>query len=126
MDPLTIAWRLDPTAILLLVLGLGIALAVLGLIILYTSLTRECPAGDPLGDIPWRPLLCIVGSLVFFGFTLPRLGFLISFPTMIVITSAGGREFAWRDALFNAAVLTALSYGLFIVGLQLNIPLWPA
>ena len=45
---------------------------------------------------------------------------------MIVITSAGGREFAWRDALFNAAVLTALSYGLFIVGLQLSIPLWPA
>ena len=57
---------------------------------------------------------------------LPRLGFLISFPTMIVITSTGGREFAWRDALLNAAVLTALSYGLFIVGLQLSIPLWPA
>ena len=106
--------------------GLGIALAALGLIILYTSLTRECSDGDPLGDIPWRPLLCIVGALVFFGFALPRLGFLISFPTMIVITSAGGREFAWRDALLNAAMLTALSYGLFIVGLQLNIPLWPA
>ncbi len=106
--------------------GLGTLLAVLGLVILYTSLTRNGNNGDPIGKIPWRPLLCIVGALVFFGFALPRLGFLISFPAMIVITSAGSREFAWRDALLNAVILTVLSCGLFVYGLQLNIPLWPA
>jgi len=106
--------------------GLGIVLALLGLFILYTSLNRESRDGDPIGTIPWRPLICIVGALVFFGFALPRLGFLVSFPAMIVITSAGSREFAWRDALLNAAILTALSCGLFVYGLQLNIPLWPA
>lgn len=106
--------------------GLGLLLAVLGLFILYTSLNRECGDGDPIGNIPWRPLICIVAALVFFGFALPRLGFLISFPSMIVITSAGSREFAWRDALLNAVLLTALSCGLFVYGLQLNIPLWPA
>ena len=106
--------------------GLGIVLAVLGFVILYTSLTRNGSTGDPIGEIPWRPLICIVGALVFFGFALPRLGFLISFPAMIVITSAGSREFVWRDALLNAAVLTAVSCGLFVYGLQLNIPLWPA
>ena len=66
--------------------GLGIVLAVLGFVILYTSLTRNGSTGDPIGEIPWRPLICIVGALVFFGFALPRLGFLISFPAMIVIT----------------------------------------
>lgn len=106
--------------------GLGILLAVLGLVIFYTSLSRECSDGDRIGNIPWRPLICIVGALVVFGFALPRLGFLISFPAMIIITSAGSREFAWRDALLNAVFLTALSCGLFVYGLQLNIPLWPA
>ncbi|MDR2112437.1 MAG: tripartite tricarboxylate transporter TctB family protein [Candidatus Accumulibacter sp.] len=106
--------------------GLGVILAILGLMILFGALTAERRNGDPIGAIPWRPLICIVGALVFFGGFLPRLGFLLSFPTMIVITSIGGREFAWKDALFNAFLLTVLSYAIFIHGLELNIPLWPA
>jgi hypothetical protein len=106
--------------------GLGIILALLGLVVLVTSLVKHCADGDPIGAIPWRPLICIVGALVLFGFFLPRLGFLISFPIMIVLTSAGGNEFRWKDALLNAAVLTAMSYLIFIFGLQLNIPVWPA
>lgn len=105
--------------------GLGIVLALLGIVILYTSLSRGREDGDPIGAIPWRPLICIVGALVFFAYALPRLGFLISLPVMIVITSAGSREFTWRGALLNAALLTAFSCGLFIYGLQLSIPLWP-
>jgi len=106
--------------------GLGILLAILGLFILYSSLAHDRENGDPIGPIPWRPLFCVVGAIVFFGFSLTRLGFLISFPIMIVMTAAGSREFAWRDALLNAGVLTVVSYLLFIYGLQLNIPLWPA
>jgi hypothetical protein len=82
--------------------------------------------GDSIGAIPWRPLICVVGALVFFACFLPRLGFFISFPLMIVITSAGSREFTWRDAVLNAFVLTLLSYAIFIHGLELNIPLRPA
>ena len=63
---------------------------------------------------------------MFFGFFLPRLGFLISFPIMIVLTAAGSNEFTWKDALLNAAILTVMSYAIFIYGLQLTIPLWPA
>ena len=106
--------------------GLGIILAVLGLIVLAGSLTQGKKNGDPIGAIPWRPLGCIVGAIVFFGYFLPKLGFLISFPIMIVLTSAGGNEFTWKDALLNALILTALSYLIFIYGLQLTIPVWPA
>ena len=45
---------------------------------------------------------------------------------MIVLTSAGGSEFTWKDAVLNAFILTVMSYGIFIYGLQLTIPLWPA
>lgn len=106
--------------------GLGIILAILGLVVLFEAFTVARKNGDPIGAIPWRALICIVGAIVFFGFTLPRLGFLISFPIMIVITSAGGSEFKWKDAILNAFVLTAVSYVIFIYGLQLTIPVWPA
>ena len=106
--------------------GLGVILAVLGLVILCGALTKEGKSDEPIGAIPWRPLVGIVGALVFFGYFLPRLGFLISFPAMIAITSAGGAEFRWQEALANAFLLTVLSYAIFIRGLELNIPLWPA
>lgn len=106
--------------------GLGIILALLGVVVLFSAFKQERKGGDPIGKIPWRPLLCVVGAIVFFGFFLPRLGFVISFPIMIVLTAAGSNEFTWKDALLNAAILTVMSYVIFIYGLQLTIPLWPA
>jgi hypothetical protein len=106
--------------------GLGIILAILGAVVLFEAFTTKRKDGDPIGRIPWRPLICIVGAIAFFGYFLPKLGFMISFPAMIVITSAGGSEFRWQDAILNAVVLTALSYAIFIYGLQLTIPVWPA
>ena len=106
--------------------GLGVILSILGLIVLYGAMTVERKNGDPIGSIPWRALICVVGAILFFGFFLPRLGFLISFPAMIIITSAGGKEFTWKDAILNATILTVLSYAIFIYGLQLTIPVWPA
>lgn len=106
--------------------GLGIILALLGGVVLFSAFRLGRKGGDPIGKIPWRPLLCIVGAIVFFGFTLPKLGFIVSFPAMIVITAAGGNEFTWKDAILNAAVLTGISWLIFIYGLQLTIPLWPA
>lgn len=106
--------------------GLGIILALLGLIVLISAFKHDREGGDPIGAIPWRPLICIVGAIVFFGYFLPKLGFLISFPIMIVLTAAGGNEFTWKDALLNAVILTAMSYAIFIYALQLTIPLWPA
>ena len=105
--------------------GLGIILAVLGVIVFITSFVRRCTDGDPIGAIPWRPLLCVVGAIVFFAIGLPRLGFVIAFPLMIVLTSYASTEFTWKGALLTALVLTIASYLIFIFGLQLNIPVWP-
>ena len=105
--------------------GLGIILAILGVIVFVTSFVRRCTDGDPIGAIPWRPLLCVVGAIVFFAIGLPRLGFVIAFPLMIVLTSYASTEFTWRGALLTALVLTVASYLIFIFGLQLNIPVWP-
>jgi hypothetical protein len=81
--------------------------------------------GDPIGAIAWKPLLIIVGAIVVFGFTLPRLGLAISLPLLVTLAAMAGDEFRWRDALINCAVLTVGSWAIFVWGLALVIPVWP-
>jgi hypothetical protein len=58
--------------------------------------------------------------------TLEPLGMALSVPLLIVLTSLAGDEFHWKGVLVNAVVLTVFSWLIFIVGLKLTIPLWPA
>lgn len=105
--------------------GLGILLAVLGGLVLFKALTLESDGGDPVGPIAWRPLLVIVAAVVVFGLALPRLGLACTLPLVISLAAAAGQEFRWKDVLISSVVLTVGSWGLFIVGLKLTIPLWP-
>ena len=105
--------------------GLGVILAILGLIILFKALTIEVEGGDRVGGIAWRPLVLIVASVATFGVLVPRLGMFISLPVLVVIASLAGDEFHWGEVLINAVVLTVFSWAVFIWGLGLTIPLWP-
>ena len=73
----------------------------------------------------WRPLIVIVGSIVFFGIALPRLGMLITVPILICLVSLASNEFRWKGVLGAAIVLTAGAWVIFIAGLKLTIPLYP-
>ena len=106
--------------------GLGILLAVLGALVLFKSLTIETEGGDPVGTIGWKPLFLIVLSVIVFGFALPSLGMIISLPLLILISSLAGDEFKLKEVIINSAVLTVGSWLVFIKGLNLVIPLWPA
>lgn len=106
--------------------GLGILLAALGALTLFESLTIETDGGDPIGHIAWKPLVIIVGSIALFGLLLPRLGMVISLPILVFTSAMAGDEFHWGEALVNAVVLTVGSWAVFILGLKLVIPLWPA
>ncbi|MBX3618707.1 MAG: tripartite tricarboxylate transporter TctB family protein [Rhizobacter sp.] len=107
-------------------LMLSIILAILGAIVLFKSLTIETEGGDRIGSIAWRPLLVTVASIVMFGALLPRLGMVITVPLLIILVSFAGDEFKWKGVLIAAAVLTTFTWLIFIVGLKLIIPLWPA
>lgn len=105
--------------------GLGILLALLGAMILFEALTIETEGGEPIGPWAFKPLAMIVGSVAVFGFLLPRLGMALALPILIVIAALAGDEFKWKEAVLNAAILTFASWGIFIKGLKLTIPLWP-
>jgi len=106
--------------------GLGILLAILGAMVLFKSLTIETEGGDPVGAIPWRPLGLITLAVVVFGLALPRLGMILSLPILILIASLAGDEFRLKEVIVNIVVLTIGSWAIFIKGLNLVIPLWPA
>ena len=106
-------------------LGLSILLALLGAIVLFKALTIESEGGDPVGKFAWRPLIIVVAAIVIFGLMLEPLGLILSIPVLIIATSLAGDEFSWKGVLISAVILTIASWGIFILGLKLTIPVWP-
>ncbi len=105
--------------------GLGVLMALLGGAVLFKALTIESHDGDPIGAFAWRPLAIIIGSVVLFGFLLPRAGMLISLPILVIGSSLASDEFTWKGSILNAVILTLLSWVVFVKGLSLTIPLLP-
>ena len=106
--------------------GLGVILALLGGVILFKALTIEVEGGGRIGGFAWGPLGIIVGSVALFGVLLPWLGMFIALPLLVITSALAGDEFHWGEAAINAALLTSGSWVVFIWGLNLTIPLWPA
>jgi hypothetical protein len=105
--------------------GLGILLALLGALVLFKALTIETEGGDPIGSIAWKPMALIVAAIVVAAVSLPRLGMVITLPLLIVVAALASDEFRWRDAAIMSVVLTLVSWGVFIKGLSLTVPVWP-
>ena len=105
--------------------GLGILMSVLGGMVLFKALTFEVEGGDKIGPWPLKQMVLILSAVVVFGFLLPKLGMAICLPLLIGISSLASGEFHWKEVLANSVILTVASWGIFIKGLGLTIPLWP-
>ena len=105
---------------------LSVILAIMGAIVLFEALTIETEDGEPIGSIAWRPLIVIVLAITVFAILLPRMGMVVTVPILIIIVSFAGDEFGWLGVIVMSVVLTAFSWLIFIKGLGLTIPLWPA
>ena len=73
----------------------------------------------------WRPVLFVTASLVIFGLSIERLGLVISILLLIGVGAVAARNLRPVETLVAALVLIALSWGIFILGLGLTIPVWP-
>jgi uncharacterized protein YggT (Ycf19 family) len=111
--------RMGPGAFPLLV---GAIVAALGLGIVVKGLV----AGEVIsfGPVPWRAVVVIVLAVLFFGFTVRRLGFVPTSAVTALLATLASRQVRLLRALTVAAALTAASTLIFVVGLQLRIPLW--
>ncbi|MBL8287412.1 MAG: tripartite tricarboxylate transporter TctB family protein [Rubrivivax sp.] len=105
--------------------GLGIILALIGAFLLFEALTIEVEGGEKIGPWPLKQGGIILAAVLLFGLLLPKLGMAIALPVMIIVSSFASGEFNWKEVLINSVVLTVGSWGIFIKGLSLTIPLWP-
>jgi hypothetical protein len=101
---------------------LGILLIVLGGILAVRA-TRT--VGPPIRSFRWRPTLIVLGSVVLFGAIVRSVGVALSTVILIVAASAASHEFRPREALIAGVLLAAMAVGVFVVGLQLQLPIWP-
>ena len=101
------------------------ALLALGACVLVQGL-RETPGGQgTVARFGWRPLVLVSAGLALFALTLERLGLVVA---ILLLTVAGAYATHGRgivETLLAVLVLTALSWGIFIYGLQLTIRVWP-
>jgi len=109
-----------PRLLCWLLLGLGAVVLVQGL--------RETQDARPLSssDVSaLRPVIFATASLVIFGLSIERLGLIISILLLIGVGSVAARGLRPFETLAAALVLIVLSWGIFILGLGLTIPVWP-
>ncbi|GFJ82277.1 membrane protein [Phytohabitans houttuyneae] len=100
----------------------GAILAALGLGIVLKGLV----AGEVVsfGTVPWRAVGVIVLALLFFGFTVRRLGFVPTSAVTALLTTFASTRVRPLMAVAVAAGLTLASTLIFVVALQLRIPLF--
>ena len=101
---------------------LGILLILLGGIL---ALRATRTAGGTVPRFEWRPLVIVLGSVVLFGAIVRTVGVALSTVILIVVASAASHEFRPRESLVVGVLLAALAVGVFVVGLQLQLPIWP-
>ena len=101
---------------------LGILLIVLGAALSLTALRGQ---GPPLPGWKWRPVSIVLLSVVAFGLVLTHAGLVLSTIGLIAVASTASREFRFRESLLSGVLLAALSVGIFVIGLKLQLPIWP-
>jgi hypothetical protein len=101
---------------------LGLLLVALGALL---ALRGTRTAGAPLSRLQWRPTVIVLGSVVLFGAIVNRAGLVLSTVLLIVLASAASREFRPRESLVAGIFLATLAVGVFVIGLQLLLPIWP-
>lgn len=102
---------------------LGILLIVLGGALALRALRGA--EGPSLPGWKWRPTSIVLGSVVMFGLIVTSVGLVLSTVLLIFVASVASTEFRPREALIAGALLAALAVGVFVVGLKLQLPIWP-
>ena len=102
-------------------LVLGVLLAGLGVLVVAKGFIAG--EGEPIGDIDWRAVVLITAALLFFGITVRGLGVVGALFGASLLAALARSQTSPREAVVIAVGLTALSVVIFIVALQLRLPL---
>ena len=103
-------------------LVLGGILVVLGLLVVGKGVIASAE-GSP-GSVPWRALLLIVLAVLFFGLTVRGLGVVPATAVTALLTALASYRTGILAAVAIAAGLTMLCVLIFLLALQLRLPMF--
>lgn len=101
--------------------ALGVLLAVLGVIVTVPAMFRS---GEPI-RFDGKGFLWIMASVMVFAFGLTTFGLVAATVTSVLVASMAS-TLAWRTRLVLAAVVAAITWIVFSLGLGMPIPVWPS
>jgi hypothetical protein len=104
-------------------LALGGILVLLGLLIVGKGLISGAGA-EGLGNVPWRALVLIVAAVLFFGLTVRGLGIVPATAVTALLTALASYRTGILAAVAIAAGLTVLCVLIFLLALQLRLPMF--
>ena len=104
---------------------LGCLLALLGVIIAMKGLART-EKGSQVDRFNFKEIGWVLGSVALFGILLVPAGAMISIFVLVFVSMMGSHEFHWKEVIILAIAMAILVYLVFIWGLGLTIPIWPA
>ena len=105
-------------------LALGGLLVLLGLLIVGKGFISGSGAEGRLGSVPWRGLFLIVAAVLFFGLTVRGLGLVPATAVTALLTALASYRTGILTAVAIAAGLTVLCVLIFVLALQLRLPLF--
>jgi hypothetical protein len=73
-----------------------------------------------------KPLILILAASLAFAYLLKPLGLVLAGALLIFIGAFGGHEFKWKEVAILTVVLIVFSVLVFVKGLTLPFPIWPA
>jgi Tripartite tricarboxylate transporter TctB family len=104
-------------------LALGGILVLLGLLIVGKGFIASSDADARSGSVPWRALFLIVLAVLFFGLTVRGLGLVPATAVTALLTALASYRTSVLAAVAIAAGLTLLCVLVFVLALQLRLPL---
>ena len=73
-----------------------------------------------------KALVLISVACLVYGYLMKPLGLVAATAALVFISAFGGHEFKWREVFVLYLVLMVFSYLVFVKGLTLPFPMWPA
>jgi hypothetical protein len=104
---------------------LGILLVVLGVIVGIKGLAGETNQGK-VEKFHFDALGWVLGAVVLFGLLLRPAGLIVALLVLIGVSAFGSHDFKWKEAVLLSIGLVLLVLAVFIWGLKLTIPIFPA
>lgn len=90
------------------------------------SLAIGTIAGCVLAFFVGMPSMALIlGSITVFGLMLKSLGLVVCVTMLVIIASLASHERKNKEVVANIVLLCAMSVGIFVYGLKLQMPVWP-